>query len=106
MLGNFAESTPEAVRMFASGMVMFGAGAVSQDLPQATGWISSLSQFINTGGTFKIELAPETELTASDFPGSGPETGMTGSPDLPGLVSLLGLSVTHTPASETAAGSP
>lgn len=106
MLGNFAGSTPQAVRMFASGMVMFGAGAFSQDLPQATGWISSLSQFINTGGTFKIELAPETELTASDFLGAGPETGMTGSPDLSGLVSLLGLSVTHTPASETAAGSP
>jgi hypothetical protein len=78
----------------------------AQFLPQATGWIASLSQFINTGGTIKIELAPETELTATEFSGAGPETGMTGSPDLPELVSLLGLSVTHTPASETAAGSP
>ena len=106
MLGNFANSTPEAVRMFASGMVMFGAGAVSQDLPQATAWITSLSQFINTGGTFKIAFAPETALSAADFTGAGAETGMAGSPDLAELVDLFGLSITHVPAAETAAGSP
>jgi hypothetical protein len=105
MLGNFANSTPEAVRMFASGIVMFGAGAVSQDLPQATAWISSLSQFINTGGTFKIAFAPETELTAADFSG-GAEAGMAESPDMAALVGLFGVSVTHMPASETGAGSP
>ena len=106
MLGNFANSTPEAVRMFASGMVMFGAGAVSQDVPQATAWITSLSQFINTGGTFKIAFEPETALTASDFTGAGAETGMAESPDFAELVDLFGLSVTHVPAAETAAGSP
>ncbi len=106
MLGNFANSTPEAVRMFASGMVMFGAGAVSQDLPQATAWITSLSQFINTGGTFKIAFAPETALSAADFTGAGAETGMAESPDFAEFVDLFGLSITHTPASETGAGSP
>lgn len=108
MLGNFAESTPEAVRMFASGMVMFGAGAVSQDLPQATAWISSLSQFINTGGTFRIELAPETGLTASDFTGADADagTGMAETPDITELVGLFGLSITHIPAGDAVAGSP
>ena len=106
MLGNFANSTPEAVRMFASGMVMFGAGAVSQEVPQATAWITSLSQFINTGGTFKIAFEPRTALTAADFTGAGAETGMAESPDFAELVDLFGLSVTHVPAAETAAGSP
>jgi hypothetical protein len=106
MLGNFANSTPEAVRMFASGMVMFGAGAVSQELPQANAWITSLSQFINTGGTFKIAFEPETALSAADFTGAGAETGMAESPDFAELVDLFGLSVTHTPASETGTGSP
>jgi len=106
MLGNFAESTPEAVRMFASGMVMFGAGAVSKDLPEATGWITSLSQFINTGGTFRIELAPEAELTASVFTDADARTGMAETPDITELVGLFGLSITHTPAGETGAGSP
>lgn len=106
MLGNFANITPEAVRMFASGMVMFGAGAVSQEVPQATAWITSLSQFINTGGTFKIAFEPETALNAADFTGAGAETGMAESPDFAELVDLFGLSVTHVPAAETAAGSP
>ncbi len=106
MLGNFANSTPEAVRMFASGMVMFGAGAVSQEVPQATAWITSLSQFINTGGTFKIAFEPETALSAADFTGAGADTGMAESPDFAELVDLFGLSITHVPAAETAAGSP
>ncbi|MFN7163684.1 MAG: hypothetical protein ACK4P2_02595 [Hyphomonas sp.] len=105
MLSNFADSTPEAVRMFASGMLMFGSGAVAQELPQATQWISSLSQFINTGGTFSVKLAPDAALTSADFTGAGPETGMVEAPGPAELIALFGLTVTHTPPGETAAGS-
>jgi len=107
MLGNFANSTPETVRMFASGMLMFGSGAVSQELPQATGWISSLSKFITSGGTFEVKLAPERALTAADL--APDETaGIVEAPGPAELVALLGVSMTHTPpaAGETAAGSP
>ncbi|MDP3460547.1 MAG: hypothetical protein Q8S09_14860 [Hyphomonas sp.] len=106
MLSNFADSTPEAVRMFASGMLMFGSGAVAQEIPQATQWIASLSQFISSGGTFSVALAPEAELTAADFTGVGPDTGMAEAPGPAELIALLGLTVTHTPSGDTAAGAP
>ena len=66
---------------------------------------TSLSQFINTGGTFRIELAPEAELTASVFTDADARTGMAETPDITELVGLFGLSITHTPAGETGAGS-
>ncbi len=106
MLSNFADSTPEAVRMFASGMLMFGSGAVAQEIPQATEWIASLSQFISSGGTFAVKFAPEAELTSADFTGVGPDTGMVEAPGPAELIALLGLSVTHTPSGDTAAGAP
>jgi len=105
MLSNFAESTPESVRMFASGMLMFGGGAVSQDIPQATGWISSLSSFITSGGTFTVKLAPESPLTAADF-APDPEAGMVEAPGAGELADLFGVSMTHTPPAPTAAGTP
>lgn len=105
MLSNFAESTPESVRMFASGMLMFGGGAVSKDVPQATGWINSLSAFITSGGTFTVKLAPERALTAADFL-PDPEAGMTEAPGTGELVDLVGLTMTHTPPAPVAAGTP
>lgn len=105
MLSNFAESTPESVRMFASGMLMFGGGAVSQEIPQATGWINGLSSFITSGGTFTVKLAPERALTAADFE-PDPEAGMVEAPGAGELVDLFGVSMTHTPPAPTAAGTP
>lgn len=105
MLSNFAESTPESVRMFASGMLMFGSGAVSQEIPQATGWINSLSGFITSGGTFTVKLAPERALTAADF-APDPEAGMVEGPGPGELADLFGMSMTHTPPAPTAVGTP
>jgi hypothetical protein len=105
MLSNFAESTPESVRMFASGMLMFGGGAVSQEIPQATGWINGLSSFITSGGTFTVKLAPERALTAADF-APDPEAGMVEAPGAGELVDLFGVSMTHTAPAPTAAGTP
>jgi len=105
MLSNFAESTPESVRMFASGMLMFGGGAVSKDVPQATGWINSLSGFITSGGTFTVKLAPERDLTAADL-APDPEAGMVEAPGAGELADLFGVSMTHTPPAPTAAGTP
>ncbi|MFN3910616.1 hypothetical protein [Hyphomonas sp.] len=106
MLANFADSTPETVRMFASGMLMFGGGAALSDIPQATGWISGLSQFITNGGTFTVRLAPETPLTMADFTGTDPDAGMVEAPGPAQLVDLFGLSLVHTPPAEVAAGTP
>lgn len=106
MLGNFANSTPEAVRMFASGMLMFGSGPVSQEVPQATGWITGLSNFIRSGGTFEVKLAPERALTAADL-APDPDAGMVEAPGPAELVALFGVSMTHTPpGGATAAGAP
>lgn len=105
-LSNFADSTPEAVRMFASGMLMFGGGAVSKDVPQATDWIASLSSFITSGGTFSVKLAPDQALTLADFT-PDPEAGMVEAPGPAELVSLFGLSMSHTPPpAPVAAGTP
>ncbi|MEQ9505975.1 MAG: hypothetical protein RLO80_06860 [Hyphomonas sp.] len=106
MLSNFADATPDTVRMFASGLVMMGSGAVTQELPQAQPWIASLSKFITSGGTLAVRLEPEKALTTADFAGAGADAGMVESPSPAELVDLFGLSVTHTPAPESAAGTP
>jgi hypothetical protein len=102
MLATFADSTPETVRSFASGIIMLASSEFSAELPQASKWIIGLSQFISKGGTFSVKLAPEKPLTIADF--DAIETGDEMSPKA--MVDLFGLSMTHTPAAETAAGSP
>lgn len=104
MLANFADSTPEAVRMFASGMLMFAGGAAVSDVPQATGWIAGLSKFITDGGTYTVRLAPAEPVTAASVMALDEDAGMAPSPGPGQLVDLLGLTMTHTPA-ETA-GAP
>lgn len=98
MMAGFAESTPETVRMFASGMLMFGAGTVSAEIPQATQWIASLSQFITGGGTLEIAFAPDQAISHAELTGMGPDSGMVESPGIGALVDLLKVTVTHTPA--------
>lgn len=102
MMSGFAESTPEAVRMFASGMLMFGAGAVSAEIPQATQWISSLSQFMTGGGTIELAFAPDQPVGHAELTGLGPDSGMVESPDMAALVDLFNVTVTHTPAASPA----
>lgn len=106
MLSNFADATPETVRMFASGLVMMGSGAVTQEVPQAQPWIANISKFITSGGTLSVKLAPERALTSADLTGADADAGMVESPAPAELVALLGLSVTHTPAAESGAGTP
>lgn len=97
MLGGFADSTPEGVRSFAAGMLMFGGGAASAEVPQATQWIASLSKFITEGGTIDIVAAPAKPVTMADLTG-GPDAGMVETPGPAELVDLFGITVTHTPA--------
>lgn len=104
MLANFADSTPEAVRMFASGMLMFAGGAATSDIPQATGWLAGLSQFINEGGTYTIRFAPAEPVTTATLMGLDEDVGMAPSPDPGELVDLFGLTMTHTPPED--AGTP
>lgn len=106
MLANLANSTPETVRMFASGMLMFGGGAALAEHQHATGWISGLSQFITNGGTFTLRLAPQTPLTLADVSGTDPDAGMAEAPGPAQLVDLFGLSLVHTPPAAVAAGTP
>lgn len=104
MLAGFADSTPEALRSFASTMLLFAGGAVTEEIPGAEGWIPAISNFISTGGTLKIALAPEKPVTAASFAPSE-DAGMAESPL--DFVTLLGVSVEHTPppeAEETAEG--
>ena len=97
MLANFAQSTPETVRMFASGMLMFASGAVTQEVPEALPWLTGLSQFITTGGTFSIKIAPERPVTLAELTGPEASAGMAEAPAPGELVSRFGLSMTHTP---------
>jgi hypothetical protein len=97
MLANFAQGTPDTVRMFASGMLMFASGAVTQEVPEALPWLTGLSQFITTGGTFSIKIAPERPVTLAELTGPEASAGMAEAPAPGELVSRFGLSMTHTP---------
>ena len=97
MLANFAQGTPDTVRMFASGMLMFASGAVTQEVPDALPWLTGLSQFITAGGTFSIKIAPERPVTLADLTGADASAGMAQAPAPAELVSRFGLSMTHTP---------
>ncbi len=103
MMAGFADSTPEAVRMFASGMLMFAGGAAASDIPQATGWIADLSKFITDGGTYTVRLAPAEPVTAALFMAIDEEAGMVETPGPGEIVDLLGLTMTHIPAGGTEA---
>jgi hypothetical protein len=102
MLSSFADSTPESVRMFLSGLMMMGSGAVTQEVPQAQPWIAAASKFISSGGTLAVKMAPAHPLTTEDFAGAG--GGMVETPSPAEMIDLFGLSVTHTPAPETQTG--
>ncbi len=99
MLANFAQGTPESVRMFASGMLMFASGAVTQEVPEALPWLTGLSQFISAGGTFSIKIAPERPVTLAELSGPDASAGMAETPAPAELVSRFGLSMSHTPPS-------
>ena len=95
-LDAFAEQTPEGLRLFASSMIALSSGAVTADLPEAGPWITSLSRFIASGGTFAVTMAPKGPINSESFADG---TGMSDlAPDA--LIKLLGVSVTHTPAEE------
>ena len=95
MLAGFTDSTPDAVRSFASMMLMFTGSAVTQEIPGAEGWVGSLAAFIAEGGTFRIAMDPPSPVTAATFaPPQG--EGMSETPPFD-FVSVLGLTVEHTP---------
>jgi hypothetical protein len=98
MMGNFAESTPADVRSFASGMLMFGGGAMTSEVPQASAWIASLAKFITDGGTIEFLAAPAKPVTIADLTDMAPDAGMAESPSPEEIIDLLGVTVTHTPA--------
>lgn len=102
MMANFANSTPETVRMFASGLVMLGSSSMTREFPEATKWASLVSQFITGGGTLEVSVAPKPELFQTPEATGGMAERAPGE-----LADLLGISVRHTPASaaaETGAG--
>ncbi len=105
MLAGFAGMTPADLRSAASGLVMFAGAGAASEVPQALDWVKSLSGFIGTGGTFSIRFEPATELTAADIAGIE-GGGMAEEPDFAALVDLFGLTITHTPPAEVAAGAP
>lgn len=105
MMANFSSSTPETLRMFASGLVMLGSASMTKEFPQATLWAASLSQFITGGGSFEVSLAPKPEM----FKDTGLDSDGMSEQASGALAELLGVVVTHTPASDapqTEAGSP
>jgi hypothetical protein len=105
MLAGFAGMAPADLRSAASGLVMFAGAGAASEVPQALDWVKSLSGFIGTGGTFSIRFEPATELTAADIAGIE-GGGMAEEPDFAALVDLFGLTITHTPPAEVAAGAP
>ncbi|HAY06748.1 MAG TPA: hypothetical protein PKV67_11835 [Hyphomonas sp.] len=95
MLAGFADSTPDAVRSFASMMLLFTGSAVTQEIPGAEGWVESLAAFIAEGGTFRIAMAPPAPVTAASL--TPPEgAGMQEVPPMD-LVGLFGMTVEHVP---------
>ncbi|WP_035590174.1 MULTISPECIES: hypothetical protein [Hyphomonas] len=94
MAANFANATPETVRMFASGLVMMGSASMTEDFPQATAWAGKLSQFLTGGGTLEVSAAPEPGL----FKDTGLDSGGMSAQTPGALAELLGIAVTHTPA--------
>lgn len=92
---NFAEATPETVRMFASGAVMMGSGEVTKMVPQAMPWLVSLSQFLTQGGELKVDLSPASEVTLQSI--TDLYLQETATDDAGALATHLGVSVTHTP---------
>jgi len=105
MMANFASSTPEALRMFASGLVVLGSTSMTKEFPQAPMWAGNLSQFITKGGSFAVSMAPKPEL----FKDTGPDSGGMAAQTPGALAELLGVTVTHTAAGDapqTEAGSP
>lgn len=100
MFAGFSGSTPDAVRGFASMMLMFSGSAFAQDIPGSEAWIQSLAGFIAEGGMFRIELAPDVPVTSATFAMPG-DAGMAEAPPLD-FVSLLGIRVEHTPPAEPA----
>ena len=105
MMANFASSTPEALRMFASGLVVLGSTSMTKEFPQAPMWAGNLSQFITKGGSFAVSMAPKPEL----FKDTGPDSGGMAAQTPGALAELLGVTVTHTAAGDAPqmeAGSP
>ncbi len=95
-LASFADQTPQGVRMFASGMILLSSGALTQELPQARPWLTSLAQFISNGGSFTVVLDPKRPVNSASFEAG---TGLDDlSPDA--LIKLLGVSVNHSPSAE------
>lgn len=100
MLSGFADSTPEAVRSFASMMLLFTGSAFTQDIPGSETWLASLAAFIAEGGTIRVASAPAAPVTAASL--APPEdAGMAEVPPLD-VVALFGLTVEHTPPAEPA----
>ena len=78
---------------------------MTKEFPQATLWAASLSQFITGGGSFEVSLAPKPEM----FKDTGLDSDGMSEQASGALAELLGVVVTHTPASDapqTEAGSP
>ncbi len=105
MLAGFAGMTPDELRSAASGLMMFGGASLAGELPQALGWVKSLSGFVASGGTFSIRLIPEEEVSPADFAAIA-GGAMTQEPDIAALFDLVGLTVEHTPPAKLAAGTP
>lgn len=98
MLAGFADSTPDAVRSFASMMLLFTGSAVTAEVPGAETWLASLAAFIAEGGTLRIASTPAEPVTAASL--APPEdAGMAEVPALD-FVALFGLTVEHTPPAE------
>lgn len=94
MLAGFADATPKDVRAFGAGSLAAGSGQVGKMVPEATSWLLRLSDFITQGGKIELRMAPATPITAETAMGA---SGGMSEPDPSELVSLYGVSVTHTP---------
>ena len=100
MAANFANATPETVRMFASGLVMMGSASMTEEFPQATAWAGTLGQFLTSGGTFEVSATPKPDLFKDTGLDSGGMVAQT-----PGtLAELLGITVKHVPAAAGTGG--
>lgn len=100
MVANFANATPETVRMFASGLVMMGSASMTKEFPQATAWAGTLGQFLTSGGTFEVSATPKPDL----FKDTGLDSGGMSAQTPGALAELLGITVKHVPAAAGTGG--
>lgn len=87
-----AKATPESLRGFVTGGIMFGAERASKFVPQAPAFAAELVNFIEEGGRFTVSVRPEEPISAAT---AEEIERFTDDEDAEGLIDYLGVTVEH-----------